>query len=205
MAARRPTSRSRGVRRAPIGPAFSRQPSRAALARRRAIAVLAITILVLGIGLVARRFWPGAVHTGSAAAHGARILHYDVRSRFTHRTLAQTAAIPADAGPRPPLLVFLHGRGKHGNDSNSNGDFYAALQRSASARRSSSSPTAASTPSARAATGGATSSTRSSRVLSSGCTATPSASRSAASRWAAAAPATTGTRVTPSTCASRRC
>ena len=99
-------------------------------ARRRAVAVLLIAALAVAIGWVARRYWPGAVRTGSAAAHGARILHYDVRSRFTHRTLAQTAAIPAgaDAVPeRRPLLVFLHGRGEHGNDSNSNGDFYAAL------------------------------------------------------------------------------
>jgi S-formylglutathione hydrolase FrmB len=97
--------------------------------RRRAVAVLLIAALAVAIGWVARRHWPGAVRTGSAAAHGARILHYDVRSRFAHRTLAQTAAIPAGAGSgaRRPLLVFLHGRGEHGNDSNSNGDFYAAL------------------------------------------------------------------------------
>ena len=98
-------------------------------ARRRVVAVLLIAALAVAIGWVARRYWPGSVRTGSAAAHGARILHYEVRSRFTHRTLAQTAAIPAgaDSGPRRPLLVFLHGRGEHGNDSNSNGDFYAAL------------------------------------------------------------------------------
>ena len=63
--------------------------------RRRAVAVLLIAALAVGIGWALRRHWPGAVRTGSAAAHGARILHYDVRSRFTHRTLAQTAAIPA--------------------------------------------------------------------------------------------------------------
>lgn len=44
-----------------------------------------------------------------------------------HRTLAQTAAIPQGAGDGRPLLVFLHGRGAHGNETNSNSSFYAAL------------------------------------------------------------------------------
>jgi enterochelin esterase-like enzyme len=96
--------------------------------RRRAVA---LTIVVLAIaGVLAWRLWPTSVpHTGSAAAHGATILDYDVHSRFVHQSLPQTAAIPAGAadGPRRPLLVFLHGRGGHGNDSNSNGAFYAAL------------------------------------------------------------------------------
>jgi S-formylglutathione hydrolase FrmB len=97
--------------------------------RRRALAVLLVAALAVGIGWVVRRYWPGVVRTGSAAAHGAKILHYDLRSRFTHRTLKQTAAIPAGVASdeHRPLLVFLHGRGEHGNDSNSNGDFYAAL------------------------------------------------------------------------------
>jgi S-formylglutathione hydrolase FrmB len=66
------------------------------------------------------------VRTGSAAAHGATILRYRVRSRFVHRPLAQTAAIPPGGGRGRPLLVFLHGRGA-GNEESSNGDFYAAL------------------------------------------------------------------------------
>ena len=84
---------------------------------------------MLAIGWGVRRFAPGDVKTGSAAAHGATIVRYEIRSRMVHRTLAQTAAIPRGAaGERRPLLVFLHGRGKHGEESNSNADFYAALE-----------------------------------------------------------------------------
>jgi S-formylglutathione hydrolase FrmB len=69
------------------------------------------------------------VDTGAAAAHGATIERYDVRSRFAHRTLAQVAAVPRDAsaGAERPLLVFLHGRGGDGEESNANDAFFAAL------------------------------------------------------------------------------
>jgi S-formylglutathione hydrolase FrmB len=108
-------------------------PRRATILRRRTIAAAALVIVVLAGGWEVRRHWPGKVSTASAAAHGATILRYDIRSRFVHGTLPQTAAIPADAdadpAARPPLLVFLHGRGADGNESNSNADFFAALAR----------------------------------------------------------------------------
>ncbi|HEX4363405.1 MAG TPA: alpha/beta hydrolase-fold protein [Solirubrobacteraceae bacterium] len=95
--------------------------------RRIAVGLLVVVLLVAGVS-EARRHWPGAVRTGSAAAHGARILRYDVRSRFVHRTLPQVAAVPRGGGSaRRPLLVFLHGRGSDGQESNANGDFFAAL------------------------------------------------------------------------------
>jgi S-formylglutathione hydrolase FrmB len=110
-------------------------PRRRAFWRRRLIAAIALVAL-LGVAVTqARRHWPGDVHTGAAAAHGAQILRYDVRSRFVHRTLAQVAAIPrgASAGgsgaAKRPLLVFLHGRGKDGQESNANGEFFGALDR----------------------------------------------------------------------------
>ncbi len=87
--------------------------------------MLAAVGAALGAALV--RHAQGQVHTGAAAAHGATILRYDVHSRFVHRTLPQTAAIPPGGGVGRPLLVFLHGRGDHGNESNSNDAFYAAL------------------------------------------------------------------------------
>ena len=62
-----------------------------------------------------------------AAAGGVEVERYDVRSRFVHRTLPQTAVLPAGGGAGRPLLVFLHGRGA-GNESNANGAFYAALR-----------------------------------------------------------------------------
>jgi S-formylglutathione hydrolase FrmB len=89
-----------------------------------------LVLLAAGWGTVAlvRRYWPGQIHTGSAAAHGATILRYGVHSRFVHETLPQTAATPPGGGAGRPLLVFLHGRGGGGNESNSNGAFYAALR-----------------------------------------------------------------------------
>jgi S-formylglutathione hydrolase FrmB len=98
--------------------------------RRVVLAALVTGVAALAIAGVAvvRRFWPGRVHTGSAAAHGATIVRYDVHSRFVHETLPQTAVIPAGGGRGRPLLVFLHGRGGDGNESNSNGAFYAALR-----------------------------------------------------------------------------
>ena len=94
---------------------------------RRAVAVLGLLALLLAGGWLARRHLPGDVRTASAAAHGATIVRYEIRSRHVHRTLKQTAAIPQGA-TKPPLLVFLHGRGKHGNETNSNASFYEALR-----------------------------------------------------------------------------
>lgn len=113
-------SRSRGSRR-----------GRATIARRRVIALTAIVALVLGIGWEVRRHLRGHVTTASAAAHGATIVRYDIRSHFVHRTLPQTAAIPPGVGDggRRPLLVFLHGRGADGNESNSNSAFSSALRK----------------------------------------------------------------------------
>jgi S-formylglutathione hydrolase FrmB len=100
--------------------------------RRRltALAVVLVGLALAGMALAAvvRRYWPGRVHTGSAAAHGATVLRYRLHSRFVHATLPQTAVAPAGGGRGRPLLVFLHGRGRDGNESNSNGAFYAALR-----------------------------------------------------------------------------
>ena len=104
---------------------------RATLRRRRVVALFAVAVVVGGAWQILRH-WPGDVRTGSAAAHGAKIVRYDVRSRFVDRTLAQVAAIPRGAGrgERRPLLVFLHGRGgAEGEESNANGAFFAALDR----------------------------------------------------------------------------
>jgi S-formylglutathione hydrolase FrmB len=98
--------------------------------RRRAVAALVVIALVAVGATEARRYLPGDVRSGSAAAHGAGIERYSVRSRFVHRTLPQVAAVPRAAGDgkRRPLLVFLHGRGRDGEESNANGDFFAALE-----------------------------------------------------------------------------
>jgi S-formylglutathione hydrolase FrmB len=89
------------------------------------VAVLAGAVAAGGIGL-AHRLRPGRVRDGSAAAHGATVIRYDVRSRYVHATLPQVAATPAGGGERRPLLVFLHGRGGDENSELSD-EFYAAL------------------------------------------------------------------------------
>jgi enterochelin esterase-like enzyme len=96
---------------------------------RRLIVIGALLVLTATGVAAAARLWPaGDVRTGQSAAHGATILRYELRSRFTHRTLPQVAAVPPGAPEGRPLLVFLHGRGS-GPESNSNGAFYAALAR----------------------------------------------------------------------------
>jgi S-formylglutathione hydrolase FrmB len=96
---------------------------------RRRVVAAALLVVLLGVGVSqALDHLPGKIRTGAAAAHGATILRYDLRSRFVHRTLAQVAAVPRGAdGRRPPLLVFLHGRGGDGQESNANGEFFHAL------------------------------------------------------------------------------
>ncbi len=112
--------------------AVGQRPSRGGLygARRGLGAAVVVIGLLAIIATAVAHFWPGDVETGTPAAHGAEILRYDVRSRFVHRTLPQVAAIPRGAGgQRRPLLVFLHGRGKDGEESNAIGELFAALDR----------------------------------------------------------------------------
>jgi S-formylglutathione hydrolase FrmB len=92
--------------------------------------VAAVVVLVAGgVGVSqALEHLTGKLRSGSAAAHGAEIVRYSVRSRFVHRTLPQVAAIPRGAADdKRPLLVFLHGRGADGEESNANGEFFHAL------------------------------------------------------------------------------
>jgi enterochelin esterase-like enzyme len=84
--------------------------------RKLVVAALAGTLALL------------AACSSAPARDGVKVVRYDVRSRFVHRTLAQTAVLPPGGGEGRPLLVFLHGRGQAGNESNANGAFYAALR-----------------------------------------------------------------------------
>jgi len=96
----------------------------------RAVVLVLVVLVLVGSGAWAvRHWWPlGEVRTGSARAHGATITRYEIRSRYVHRTLPQTAVAPHGGGAGRPLLVFLHGHGEDGEESNSNGAFYAALR-----------------------------------------------------------------------------
>src|SRR3954447_5742854 len=63
---------------------------------------------------------------GDADTHGATVLRYDIHSRLVGRALPQLAIKAADAPRRPPLLVFLHGRGQH-PDALADDGIYAGL------------------------------------------------------------------------------
>ncbi|HEX8054107.1 MAG TPA: alpha/beta hydrolase-fold protein [Thermoleophilaceae bacterium] len=70
----------------------------------------------------------GEVRTGDPEAHGTSVVRYEIDSRYAGRTLSQVGVTPPDSRRRPPLLVFLHGRGKGGAESNVNGAFLDALR-----------------------------------------------------------------------------
>jgi S-formylglutathione hydrolase FrmB len=111
----------------PAGRSSARRRRSRRRTRRLVAALLAGVALAAAAGL-AWYLWPGSVHTGASAAHGATIVRYDLESRWVGQTLPQTAAVPAGGGDGRPLLVFLHGRGEDGNESNVNGAFLSALR-----------------------------------------------------------------------------
>jgi S-formylglutathione hydrolase FrmB len=95
---------------------------------RLAVLLGAAVFLGLAVSAAYERWWPiGHVHTGSAAAHGATVARFTIRSRFVHRTMNQVAVTPPGGAGGRPLLVFLHGRGRHGEESNADSAFFAAL------------------------------------------------------------------------------
>jgi S-formylglutathione hydrolase FrmB len=70
-----------------------------------------------------------AVHNVLAVdTRGATLTHHNLKSAYVHRTLRETLVQPAGATGGRPLLVFLHGRGDNGEDSNVNDAFFAALR-----------------------------------------------------------------------------
>lgn len=82
---------------------------------------------VLGVVvLVAAFVVHGALTTDTA---GASVTHYEIKSPLVHQTLRQTMIVPdgVAAGDTRPLLVMLHGRGEHGEDSFLRDQFFAAL------------------------------------------------------------------------------
>jgi poly(3-hydroxybutyrate) depolymerase len=98
---------------------------RVRVSRRALVAVL--VIVAAGVLVSLRLLRDDPVRTGDAAAHGTTVIRYDVRSRYVHQTLPQVAAVPPGRRRARPLLVFLHGRGGNGEESNANEPFFAAL------------------------------------------------------------------------------
>ncbi len=90
------------------------------MSRSLAIVAAAAALLVGGCGDAKK------VQSGTSQAHHTSISRYTVDSKLVGRPLAQIAVRPAAARGRPPLLVFLHGKGA-GPESNVNGAFLAAL------------------------------------------------------------------------------
>jgi len=75
----------------------------------------------------------GAVGVASALGgdqHGATILRFRLSSRSVHQVLPEVVVIAPGRTTKPrPLLVFLHGKGSDGQDSNLNPQLFAALAR----------------------------------------------------------------------------
>lgn len=100
---------------------------RAVVRRRRLVALLALAALIAAGVLVADAIRDAA---RGYDPRGAKVEHVDVRSRaLGGRTLPQTLVAPAGGARGRPLLVFLHGRGMGGGDSNLSHELFAALQR----------------------------------------------------------------------------
>jgi S-formylglutathione hydrolase FrmB len=101
----------------------SRPPAgRPSRARRRAARRRLLPVLCLVALLVAAIAVKAALSTNT---HGARTVSYDVHGPGGE-PLAQLGVVPAHARRRPPLLVFLHGKGQD-QSSNATSAFYAAL------------------------------------------------------------------------------
>lgn len=63
----------------------------------------------------------------SVDTHGARIERFTLHSKLLHRSLQETLVAPPRGGDGRPLLVFLHGRGADGQNSNLSDELFAGL------------------------------------------------------------------------------
>lgn len=100
------------------------RPARSAsrtVRRRRLVAltvvvVVAIAALELVVGPASERL-----------RHGAQLQRIELDSEAVGETLDLNLVVPDGDGEGRPLLVFLHGRGSNGEDSNLDEEMYAAL------------------------------------------------------------------------------
>ena len=94
---------------------------------RRVRARRAVALAVL-FGLLAVAAALAAKRALRVDRHGARVEHFDLRSKYGKRTLREAVVVPHGSdGEGRPLLVFLHGRGGH-EDDNLRGPMFAALR-----------------------------------------------------------------------------
>jgi S-formylglutathione hydrolase FrmB len=116
-----PSERSRLI--SPAGRVSARSATRARTRCRRLAVAAVITLAIVLLALVARSLLV-------TNPHGAQVLRYTIDSRLTHSSLPQVAVVPpGHALRRRTLLVFLHGKGSDGEDSNLNDEMYSALAR----------------------------------------------------------------------------
>jgi enterochelin esterase-like enzyme len=91
------------------------------LAVRRRVVAFAIPAAVLLLAVL-------VIHSALAVdTRGATVRHVTFKSRYVHRSERLTLVEPRGATEGRPLLVFLHGRGDDGEDSNVNAAFFKAL------------------------------------------------------------------------------
>jgi len=96
------------------------------VARRRLVALLALAAAVVGVVLAVRAIQEIA---RGYDPRGATVSHAELRSEaVAGRTLKQTYVAPAGGAAGRPLLVFLHGRGEDGADSNLSDELFTALR-----------------------------------------------------------------------------
>ncbi len=94
-------------------------------ARRRLVALLALAVVAVGVVLAVRAVQDVA---RGYDPRGATVSHAELRSEaVADRTLKQTYVAPPGGAQGRPLLVFLHGRGEDGADSNLSDELFAAL------------------------------------------------------------------------------
>lgn len=89
------------------------------------VALAALVVVCAWLGI--RAIDGGDVKTGSSEARGTKVLRYSVHSKAVGKTLRQVALVPPGGGKDRPLLVFLHGKGDDGEESNVNAAFLKAL------------------------------------------------------------------------------
>ena len=94
--------------------------SSAVIRRRRVVAVAALLGAVVLVAAV--------VVGGRVDTRGAHVSHVTLHSRYVPGARRETLVTPFAARAGRPLLVFLHGRGGDGEDSNLNNAFFAALR-----------------------------------------------------------------------------
>ena len=85
------------------------------------VAVAVAVALPVGVGL--------GVGIGATDQHGDQVVRFVIHSRLVHRVLPVTAVTPPGSPAGRPLVVFLHGKGPDGQDSNLNDQIFATLAR----------------------------------------------------------------------------